>query len=83
MTTAKPVPVWAVVRYESFPSDPHLSFTVKEVLPSAREADREAERLNELVQHLEGTFYFVAESSFYPSGRGSLDGSQLDGGESG
>lgn len=70
MTKPRPVPVHAVVRYDSMLSDdPSQGFTVKEILPSVEEAFREAERLNESTQREEGTLYFVLYSRYYPNGR--------------
>lgn len=45
--------------------------TVKEVLPSFEEAEREAERLNQL-QEGKGCYYFAQATRFFPFGRKAI-----------
>lgn len=70
MATRDPIPVHAVVRYDSGRSDPRSMFTVKEILPTAEEAIHEVERLNELDRE-KGRMDLAQYSRYYPEGRQS------------
>jgi hypothetical protein len=48
--------------------DPALHITVKEVLPTWDEAEREVERLN-LLNANKGCIYFVSHVRYFPEGR--------------
>ena len=65
------VQVYAVVRI-----DEHLSgadaITVKEILPTMEQAEREVERLNRLNSD-KGSYYFWHATRYFPQGR-ELDG---------
>jgi hypothetical protein len=61
------VHLYAVVRHDAGFTDPHLTFTVKEVLPTLDEAKAEVDRLNRGAPR--GVTYFWQTTRFYPSGR--------------
>ena len=59
--------VWAVVRFDSFQTEPENQFTIKEVVWSAELARAEAERLNRLNAG-KGSRYFVQLTRLFPPG---------------
>ena len=62
--------MYAVVRLDRGPFNAaRIEYTIKEVLPTSGEADREAERLNTLLTYPDQSFYFVQPARFYPNGR--------------
>jgi hypothetical protein len=69
--TLERLAVYAVVRYDHFLADdtsPETKVTVKEVLPSREEAEREVARLN-LLNKGRGSNYFWQYTRFLPKGR--------------
>ncbi|MDP9068426.1 MAG: hypothetical protein M3N53_08815 [Actinomycetota bacterium] len=65
------VAVYAVIRYEADAKSLDFRVTVKEVLPTKEEAEREVERLNALTTD-DAVTYFCQSSRYYPRGRGVL-----------
>jgi hypothetical protein len=63
------VALWAVVRFEPESIELQAMITVKEVLPSKEEAEREVERLQRLPDKPEGVTYFFQYTRYYPEGR--------------
>lgn len=49
--------------------DPSKRVSLKEALPSFEEADREAERLNQLVSENDAVSYFVLPVRYFADGR--------------
>ena len=70
--------VFAVVRFDrpvdetldSIVACPDNYITVKELLPTQEEADREVERLSALRAGKDDCVYFSTITRFYPTGRG-------------
>ena len=63
------VTAWAVIRFESESAEPQIMVTVKEVLPSKEEAEREVERLQHLPDKPDRVTYFLQHTRYYPDGR--------------
>lgn len=71
MTSQDRAEVYAVVRFDGFIGQevpPELALTIKEVLPTLEEAQREARRLNDLVTD-KNIKYFVQATRWFPAGR--------------
>jgi hypothetical protein len=60
--------VWAVIRFDSFQTEPESQFTIKEVVWSAELAQTEAERLNRLNAE-KGCRYFIQITRLFPPGQ--------------
>jgi hypothetical protein len=69
MTISNRIDAWAVVRYEPESTEPQIMVTVKEVLPSRAEAEREVERLQRLPEKPASVIYFLQHTRYYPQGR--------------
>jgi hypothetical protein len=65
------VQVYAVVRIDEYLSGAD-AITVKEILPTIEQADREVERLNRLNSD-KGSYYFWQATRYFPRGSG-VDG---------
>lgn len=61
--------VYAVVRLDRDSEIAELAVTVKEVLPTLEQAEREVERLNGLRDDEVAT-YFLQATRYFPEGRG-------------
>jgi hypothetical protein len=61
------VQVYAVVRIDEFLSR-RDAITVKEILPTLEQAEKEVERLNELNRD-KGCYYFWQAARYFPEGR--------------
>ena len=72
-TVPSKIAVWVVVRFNRDAETPDFIATVKEVLPSKEEAEREAARLNRLVSKKPHIQYFAQPTRFYPEGRGTRE----------
>lgn len=67
------IEAYAVVRYDHYLGDDASSeakVTIKEVLPTREEAEREVDRLNALKAG-RGSTYFWQYTRYFPQGRGS------------
>jgi hypothetical protein len=64
---ARRVMAYAVVRFDPAGSDPQLSVTVKEIVPTRGEAEREVTRL--AAAGPAGVVYFWQSTRLYPRGR--------------
>ncbi|WP_158542709.1 hypothetical protein [Lujinxingia litoralis] len=62
--------VYVVFRIDNYLKSKSLEHkvTIKEVLPTAENAEKETARLNELVEP--GVYYFWQSAKYYPNGRG-------------
>ena len=61
------VQVYAVVRVDEYSSGSD-AITVKEVLPTMEEAEKEVERLNRAIGN-KGCYYFRQTTRYFPEGR--------------
>lgn len=66
--------IWVVVRIDHYDDQLNAEnvrerITLKEALPTAEEADAEADRLNELREGKSGVSYFAAPVRWFPEGR--------------
>ncbi len=69
MTRSRHIDAWAVVRFEPESREPQIMVTVKEVLPTKEEAEREVQRLQHLPDKPEDVVYFLQRTRYYPDGR--------------
>ena len=61
------IQVFAVLRMDKDAEEPELAVTVKEVVPTQEEAEREVERLNALRKD-ELSLYFWQPTRYFPAG---------------
>ena len=68
--------VWAVVRFTRSQVAPEFIATIKEILPSKEEAEREVARLNSLIRDGDDVTYFAQPTRYFPDGLGMGDPEQ-------
>lgn len=73
MSRSTRLDVWAVIRFEPESSEPQIIVTVKEILPTREEAEREVQRLQNLPDKPDGVSYFFQHTRYFPDGRFAHD----------